>query len=25
LPLGGKNATEAIDILKEISYMVRKV
>ena len=25
LPLGGKNATEAIDILKEFSYMVRKV
>ena len=25
LPLGGKNATEVIDILKEFSYMVRKV
>ena len=25
LPLGGKNATEAIDILKEFSFVVRKV
>ena len=25
LPLGGKNATEVVDILKEFSYMVRKV
>ena len=25
LPLGGKNATEVIDNLKEFSYMVRKV
>ena len=25
LPLGGKNATEAIDILKEFSFLVRKV
>ena len=25
LPLGGKNATEVIDILKEFSHMVRKV
>ena len=25
LPLGGKNATEIVDILKEFSYMVRKV
>jgi ribosome-binding factor A len=25
LPLGGKNATEAIDILKEFSYLIRKV
>ena len=25
LPLGGKNATEAIDVLKEFSFVVRKV
>ena len=25
LPLGGKNATEVIDILKEFSFVVRKV
>ena len=25
LPLGGKNASEIVDILKEFSYMVRKV
>ena len=25
LPLGGKNATEAIDILKEFSFVIRKV
>ena len=25
LPLGGKNATEAINILKEFSFLVRKV
>ena len=25
LPLGGKNATEVTDILKEFSYMIRKV
>ena len=25
LPLGGKNTTEAIDILKEFSFVVRKV
>ena len=25
LPLGGKNATEAVDILKEFSFVVRKV
>ena len=25
LPLGGKNATEAIDILREFSFVVRKV
>ena len=25
LPLGGKNATEAIDVLKEFSFIVRKV
>ena len=25
LPLGGKNATEVIDILKEFSFIVRKV
>ena len=25
LPLGGKNANEAIDILKEFSFVVRKV
>ena len=25
LPLGGKNATEAINILKEFSFVIRKV
>ena len=25
LPLGGKNATEVIDVLKEFSFVVRKV
>ena len=25
LPLGGKNATEAVNILKEFSFVVRKV